>query len=58
MQTHYIQCGRYRCGRRRNPEDIKVMRKSAYSGLFRDYGSYSADYDGIDEVGEDDSDEA
>ena len=34
-------------GIRLNPEDIHIMRKSRYSGLFGDYSSYSAEYDEI-----------
>ena len=55
--TDYQNVGQ-RVGIRLNPEDIHVMKKSEYSGLFGDYSSYSAEYDEIDEVGEDDSDEA
>ena len=32
-------------GIRLNPEDIHVMKKSEYSGMFGDYSSYSAEYD-------------
>jgi len=39
---------------RLNPEDIHVMKKSEYSGLFGDYSSYSAEYD---EIAEDAADE-
>ena len=39
---------------RLNPEDIHVMKKSEYSGLFGDYSSYSAEYD---EIAEDTADE-
>jgi len=39
---------------RLNPEDIHVMKKSEYSGLFGDYSSYSAEYD---EIAEDIADE-
>jgi len=34
-------------GMRINPEDIHVMKRSEYSGLFGDYSSYSAEYDEI-----------
>ena len=34
-------------GIRLNPEDIHVMHKSEYSGMFGDYSSYSAEYDEI-----------
>jgi len=30
-----------------NPDDIHIMRKSQYSGLFGDYSSYSEEYDEI-----------
>ena len=36
-------------GIRLNPEDIHIMYKSAYSGLFGDYSSYSAEYDELTE---------
>ncbi|MCI8526141.1 MAG: ABC transporter ATP-binding protein [Oscillospiraceae bacterium] len=42
-----------RIGIRLNPEDIHVMKKSAYSGQFGDYSSYSAEYDEIAEGGAD-----
>lgn len=47
-------------GIRLTPDDIHVMHKSEYSGLFGDYSSYSAEYDDIgdpDKVigGEDDA---
>ena len=44
-----------RVGIRLNPEDIHVMKKSEYSGMFGDYSSYSAEYD---EIGEEQGDEA
>ena len=43
-----------RVGIRLNPEDIHVIKKSEYSGLFGDYSSYSAEYD---EIAEDAADE-
>ena len=58
IQTTDYQSVGQRVGIRLNPEDIHVMKKSEYSGLFGDYSSYSAEYDEIDEVGEDDGDEA
>ena len=58
IQTTDYQSVGQRVGIRLNPEDIHVMKKSEYSGLFGDYSSYSAEYDEIDEVGEDHSDEA
>ena len=36
-----------------NPEDIHIMHKSEYSGLFGDYSSYSAEYDELTEDAED-----
>ena len=36
-------------GIRLNPEDIHIMHKSAYSGQFGDYSSYSAEYDELTE---------
>ena len=30
-----------------NPEDIHIMKKGKYSGMFGDYSSYSAEYDEI-----------
>ncbi len=32
-----------------NPEDIHIMKKSEYSGMFGDYSSYSAEYDELTE---------
>ena len=40
-------------GIRLNPEDIHIMHKSEYSGLFGDYSSYSAEYDELTEDAED-----
>ena len=39
-------------GIRLNPEDIHIMKKSAYSGMFGDYSSYSEEFDelGLPEV--------
>ncbi len=34
-------------GMRFNPEDIHIMKRSEYSGMFGDYSSYSAEYDEI-----------
>lgn len=36
-------------GIRLEPDDIHIMRKSEYSGLFGDYSSYSAEYDEIND---------
>ena len=51
--TDYCPVGSY-IGIRLNPEDIHIMHKSDYSGMFGDYSSYSAEYDEIAdaEVGE------
>ena len=38
---------------RLTPEDIHIMHKSEYSGLFGDYSSYSAEYDELTEDAED-----
>ena len=32
-----------------NPDDIHIMKKSEYSGMFGDYSSYSAEYDEIND---------
>ena len=54
--TDYCPVGSY-IGIRLNPEDIHIMHKSDYSGMFGDYSSYSAEYDEIAdaEVGEDEA---
>ena len=44
--TDFCPEGSY-IGIRLNPEDIHIMRKSEYSGMFGDYSSYSAEYDEI-----------
>jgi spermidine/putrescine transport system ATP-binding protein len=44
--TDHHPVGTY-IGIRLNPEDIHIMKKSEYSGLFGDYSSYSAAYDEI-----------
>ncbi len=33
-----------------NPDDIHIMRKSQYSGMFGDYSSYSEEYDDLEDV--------
>ena len=43
-------------GIRLNPEDIHIMHKSEYSGMFGDYSSYSAEYDELTEDAEDEED--
>lgn len=53
IQTTDYQSVGTRIGIRLNPEDIHVMKKSEYSGMFGDYSSYSAEYDEIAEGGED-----
>lgn len=42
-----------------NPEDIHIMKKSEYSGMFGDYSSYSAEYDeiGVDNFAEEEEDD-
>lgn len=40
-------------GIRLNPEDIHIMHKSAYSGMFGDYSSYSSEYDELTEDADD-----
>jgi len=37
-------------GIRLNPEDIHVMKKSEYSGMFGDYSSFSEEYEHLDEL--------
>ena len=44
-------------GIRLNPEDIHIMHRSEYSGLYGDYSSYSAEYDEIADAAEDGEDE-
>ena len=44
--TDYCPVGSY-IGICLNPEDIHIMHKSEYSGMFGDYSSYSAEYDEI-----------
>ena len=44
--TDFYPEGSY-IGIRLNPEDIHIMHKSEYSGMFGDYSSYSAEYDEI-----------
>ena len=44
-------------GSRLNPEDIHIMHKSEYSGLYGDYSSYSAEYDEIADAQEEAEDE-
>lgn len=47
IQTTDVQpIGTY-IGIRLNPEDIHIMKKSTYSGVFGDYSSYSSEYDEI-----------
>ena len=44
-------------GIRLNPDDIHVMHKSEYSGMFGDYSSYSEEYDDISVVEDDEENE-
>ena len=44
-------------GLRITPEDIHIMHKSEYSGLYGDYSSYSAEYDEIADASEEEDDE-
>ena len=46
--TDYHSGGEY-IGIRLEPEDIHIMHKSEYSGMFGDYSSYSAEYDEMDD---------
>ena len=46
-----------RIGIKIDPDGIHVMKKSAYSGMFGDYSSYSAEYDEIADASEEEADE-
>ncbi|NCB50286.1 MAG: ABC transporter ATP-binding protein [Clostridia bacterium] len=46
--TDHHPVGSY-IGIKLNPDDIHVMKKSEYSGMFGDYSSYSAEYDEIND---------
>ena len=46
--TEYHPVGSY-IGIRLEPDDIHIMHKSEYSGMFGDYSSYSAEYDEIND---------
>ena len=46
--TDFYDVGSY-IGIRLEPEDIHIMHKSEYSGMFGDYSSYSAEYDEMDD---------
>ena len=46
--TDFYEVGSY-IGIRLEPEDIHIMHKSEYSGMFGDYSSYSAEYDELTE---------
>ena len=48
QSTDYCSVGQT-IGIRLNPEDIHIMHKSEYSGMFGDYSSYSAEYDELTE---------
>ena len=52
IQTTDYQSEGSTVGIRLNPEDIHVMKKSEYSGMFGDYSSYSAEYDELTEDAE------
>ena len=54
--TDYCPVDAY-IGIRLNPEDIHIMHKSEYSGLYGDYSSYSAEYDEIADASEEEADE-
>ena len=54
--TDYCPVDAY-IGIRLNPEDIHIMHKSEYSGLYGDYSSYSAEYDEIADASEEEDDE-
>ena len=54
--TDYCPVAAY-IGIRLNPEDIHIMHKSEYSGLYGDYSSYSAEYDEIADASEEEADE-
>ena len=49
IQTTDYQPEGAQVGIRLNPEDIHIMHKSEYSGMFGDYSSYSAEYDELTE---------
>ena len=49
IQTTDFQPEGSTVGIRLNPEDIHIMHKSEYSGMFGDYSSYSAEYDELTE---------
>ena len=53
IQTTDFQPVGAEVGIRLNPEDIHIMKKSEYSGLFGDYSSYSAEYDELTEDAQD-----
>jgi spermidine/putrescine transport system ATP-binding protein len=46
--TDYHEVGSY-IGIDIHPEEIHIMKKSAYSGMFGDYSSYSEEYDEIND---------
>jgi len=47
--THLCPVGA-RIGIKIDPEDIHIMKKSSFSGMFGDYSSFSAEYDDIGQV--------
>ena len=56
IQTTDYQSEGSTVGIRLNPEDIHIMHKSEYSGMFGDYSSYSAEYDELMEDADDEED--
>ena len=53
IQTTDFQAVGTTVGIRLNPEDIHIMHKSEYSGMYGDYSSYSAEYDELTEDADD-----
>ena len=53
IQTTDFQPVGAEVGIRLNPEDIHIMHKSEYSGMFGDYSSYSSEYDELMEDADD-----
>ena len=53
IQTTDFQPVGAQVGIRLNPEDIHIMHKSEYSGMFGDYSSYSSEYDELMEDADD-----
>ena len=57
IQSTDYQAEGTRIGIQLNPEDIHIMHKSEYSGMFGDYSSYSAEYDEISDADLESADE-